>query len=88
MLAAAPYVSKECISDDSTSAADKLLHICFEQAWPQGDFSGMIKHVDAATYLYCRALKKEYEKAGRYDEYGEKLLFNLLISNAELRESD
>lgn len=48
----------------------------------------MIKHVDAATYLYCRALKKEFEKAGLYDEYGKKLLFNLLISNAELRESD
>jgi hypothetical protein len=88
MLAAAPYISKECISGDLNIAANKLLHICFEEEWPEGDFSGMIKYVDAATYLYCRALKKEFEKAGLYDEYGKKLLFNLLISNAELRESD
>lgn len=88
MLAAAPYVSKECLLSDPDTAAGKLIHICFEKEWPDGDFSAMIKHVDAATYLYCRALKLEFVKAGSYDEQGKKLLANLLISNAALRESD
>jgi hypothetical protein len=88
MLAAAPYVSKECLLGDPEKAAEKLIHICFEEEWPDGDFSAMIKHVDAATYLFCRALKLEFVRAGSYDEQGKKLLANLLISNAALRESE
>jgi hypothetical protein len=88
MLAAAAYVSKECMLDDPEQAAGGLVHICFEDEWPDGDLSAMIKHVDAATYLYCRALKSEFLKAGTYDEQGKKLLSNLLISNAAIREPE
>lgn len=86
MFAAGAYFSKECMPDDPNMTAKKLLHVCFEEQWPNGDFSAMLDHVDAATYLYARALKKEFSKAGIYKGDGKKLLANFLISNAKLRE--
>lgn len=88
MLAVGDYFSKECMPNDPNMAANKLLHICFEEQWPKGDFSGMLDYVDAATYLFARALKKEFIKAGIYKRDAKKLLANFLISNAKLRETD
>jgi hypothetical protein len=88
MRAADSYVSGECMVNDPTTTASKLIHICFEERWPNGDFCAMLPHVDAATYLYSRALKIEWEKTGDYEKHGKKLIANFLISNAGLRETE
>ena len=51
---------------DPTIAASKLLHIWFEKEGSHAKFNGMLEHVDAASYLFARALEKEFETAGAY----------------------
>ena len=47
----------------------------------------MLENIDAATYLYGKALKKEFEKSNIYEPNGKRLLSNFFLSNAVLRES-
>ncbi len=86
--AAAPYFSESCLPDDPNIAASKLLHICLGSDYPQGEFSSITSKIDAASYLYGQALKKEFEKAGVYKKYGKRILLNFFLSNSVLRESE
>lgn len=86
ITAAASYFSSACVPENPGIPASNLLHICKKGDFPQGEFSSMLENIDAATYLYGKALKKEFEKAGIYEPHGKRLLSNFFLSNAVLRE--
>lgn len=85
--AAAPYFSTACLPNDPGIPADELLHICKKNDFPNGEFSSILKNIDAASYLFGKALQTELEKAGIYEPHGKRLLSNFFLSNALLRES-
>jgi hypothetical protein len=86
ITAAASYFSSACIPEDPGIPAGNLLNICKKGDFPQGEFSSMLDKIDAAVYLYGKALKTEFEKAGIYEPHGKRLLSNFFLSNAVLRE--
>lgn len=87
ITAAAAYFSSACIPEDPGIPASNLLHICKKGDFPQKEFSSMLDNIDAATYLYGKTLKNEFEKAGIYKPHGKRLLSNFFLSNAVQRES-
>jgi hypothetical protein len=87
ITAAGCYFSNACIPENPGIPASKLLHICKKGDFPEGEFNSMLENIDAATYLYGKALKKEFEKSNIYEPNGKRLLSNFFLSNAVLRES-
>ncbi len=88
LKAAAPYFSESCIPENPDISASKLLHICLGSDYPNGEFSSISEKIDAATYMYGKALQKEFEKAGCYEKYGRRILLNFFLSNAIARETE
>jgi hypothetical protein len=81
-----PYMSNACIQENPSMPASKLLHICNQEDYPDGEFSSIIRNIDAATYLFGSVLRKELKKSANYDPHGKRLLLNFFLSNAVLRE--
>jgi hypothetical protein len=86
--AAAPYFASACASEEFSMPASKLLHICLGSDFPHGEFGSMLSKIDAASYLYGKALQQEFINSGVYDQHGKRILLNFFLSNAVLRESE
>lgn len=85
--ASSSYFSQECVASDPAMPASKLLHVCLGSDYPRGEFASMLENIDAATYLYGKALQRELEQAGLYKEHGQRVLANFFLSNAVSREA-
>jgi hypothetical protein len=86
--ASATYFSESCAPGDPGMPASQLLHVCLGSDPPDGAFGSMLENIDAATYLYGKALQQELEKAGLYEPHGARMLGNFFVSNALGRESE
>ncbi len=86
--AATTYFTEACIPDDPNIRASNLLHICLGSDYPDGEFSSITHKIDAASYLYGKALQNENEKAGVYKKYGKRILLNFFLSTAMLWETE
>ncbi len=86
--ASSSYFSQACLPSDPGMPASKLLHVCLGSDYPNGEFGSILQDLDAATYLYGKALQRELEKAGLYEQQGRRVLGNFFLSNALSRESE
>lgn len=82
MAAVTPYFSEVCIQENPNMRANKLLHICLGSDFPDGEFSAVLEDLNAATYLFGKALQKEFVRAGVYEKYGQRIVATFFLSNA------
>jgi hypothetical protein len=79
LQAAAPYYQDACRDIAAGRPAQELFEFCQGDDYPDGPFGAMLTHVDAATYLYGKAVEKELKKAGIDKHYSKLFILNYFL---------
>lgn len=82
LQASAVYYPESCLDIGSGQPAKKLLHICLEDDFPKGSYTSILPHIDAASYLYGKAVEKELKNAGIDQMYSHKFMLNYFLGAA------
>ncbi len=84
--AVAAYYRKACFSIEPGKPAKDLFDFCLEGDYPDGDYAGMLPNLDAAVYLFLKAIEKELKKnmpkSRMNDFYVSKFMQNLFLAAA------
>ena len=62
LQATTSYFSKSCLDIAADQPAKKLMHICLGEDFPNGPYTSLLPNIDAAAYLYGKAIEQELKK--------------------------
>jgi hypothetical protein len=88
MAASAPYFPDACQDTPVSHPAKRLLHICLGSDYKGGTYTSVLDNVDAAAYLFGKALEKNFNDAGIDADDQKKFLLNYFLGAALAYESN
>jgi hypothetical protein len=84
--AAATYYRSACFEILPGKPAEDLFDFCLEGDYPDGNYSGILHSIDAADYLFLKAVEKELSKniakTSESKFYAQKFMQNLFLAAA------
>ena len=88
LQATTSYFSKSCLDIAADQPAKKLMHICLGEDFPNGPYTPLLPNIDAAAYLYGKAIEQELKKSGLDQFHAKKFLLNYFLGAALEREKN
>ena len=80
--AAASYFPRVCIDTKATALAKSLAHTCQEVDFKSKRFASSLLNVDAASYMYGKALEQELINSGTRKSHRHKIMLNYFLGAA------